>query len=274
MINALRLLVNGLSRKKHVQKRYFRKKYAEGLVDGFIETNGLFHPMKRYFRHAHTWWEIVFYTYGQGHLVMDQNEIPFKPGTVICIPPETDHHEVSKDGFMNQWVALTTLDAPKALQHFQISPEHPVFALMNILHVESRQDRRESVLIVRNLFQTFLLYLQAWMVAEKSTLQTNLIKQDICSHLSDPHFKIRDTLSNLNLSVDHARRIFYRQTGMTPKDYLIRERMAQAREMLMMGLSVKATAYICGYIDPYHFSKYFSKHHGISPSEWKKQHVK
>lgn len=66
------------------------------------------------------------------------------------------------------------------------------------------------------------------------------------------------------------RNIFYQKEGMSPKSYLIKVRLDQAKRLLKLGLSVKETALNVGYADAFQFSKIFKKHIGCSPSDYVK----
>ncbi len=61
-------------------------------------------------------------------------------------------------------------------------------------------------------------------------------------------------------------RIFKHRFGVTIVDYLIKVRMESAANFLKQRYSVGKTAAMCGYPDPYSFSKMFKKYHGISPA--------
>lgn len=60
-------------------------------------------------------------------------------------------------------------------------------------------------------------------------------------------------------------RIFISRFGVSPKGYLMRERMKRAKELLKEGNSVKNTAYMVGYRDEFNFSKAYKKYYGTAP---------
>lgn len=61
--------------------------------------------------------------------------------------------------------------------------------------------------------------------------------------------------------------LFKEHTGLSPKDYLIRFRIAQAQKLLASGMSVKETATAVGFSDPAFFSRTFRQQTGKSPSK-------
>lgn len=66
-------------------------------------------------------------------------------------------------------------------------------------------------------------------------------------------------------------RYFHFNTGISPKKYLIEQRMKYAGELLSdKEYSITEIARIVGYSDPYSFSKAFHKYYGESPSIYRK----
>lgn len=92
---------------------------------------------------------------------------------------------------------------------------------------------------------------------------------------------IRDDLAHPWRVAEMARRchlaeaVFARQfralTGLPPHEWLLRQRMTRACELLMNGnASLTEVAQACGFADSAHFSRSFRCRHGVSPSEWRR----
>lgn len=241
-------------------------------LTNFVMTDGLWRPQRQYFEHAHPWWEIVFYTGGEGTLLAGDRTIPFRPGTVVCTPPQTRHREEATLPFQNRWVAVRRLQAPDPFPVFQVPTDHPVFSLIALLYVESHLHRPHSQVIVRNLFDTFMIYLHEWLAAEPEEQFTIQLQRKITAGLPQPDFQVINAMAEIPMSRDHLRRLFKAQFGASPKQYLTDLRMSRARELLELGLSVKQTAEAVGLPDPYHFSRIFHKKQGVSPSQHQRQH--
>lgn len=82
----------------------------------------------------------------------------------------------------------------------------------------------------------------------------------------------RDALArHAGLSVAHFSLLFQHQTGVSPTQYLIQQRMRRAcRLMDTSSLTIREIASQVGYDDPYYFSRLFSKTIGHSPRDYRK----
>lgn len=80
-----------------------------------------------------------------------------------------------------------------------------------------------------------------------------------------------DRLAKLaHLSPSRFRTLFKLQTGRSPAEFIVRQRMTRARILLANPtLSVKEIAAMCGYPDPLHFSRAFRQADGLSPSQYR-----
>ncbi len=68
----------------------------------------------------------------------------------------------------------------------------------------------------------------------------------------------------------YLNRVFKAHTGKTLHEFLFQYRLQSAMELLRsQSLSIKEVATLCGFPDPYHFTKAFKKHTGVPPSRYK-----
>ncbi len=88
-------------------------------------------------------------------------------------------------------------------------------------------------------------------------------------YMQDLH--VEDIAESMNLNRRYLSRFFKKKTGMTVQEYLIHTRMEEAKRLLLQGKSVSEAAMLCGYQDPFHFSKMFKHYFGVSPGLWKKE---
>ncbi len=74
----------------------------------------------------------------------------------------------------------------------------------------------------------------------------------------------------LGLTADYFTRAFRRSYGMSPRQWLLSERLAGARMAIAKGGPIKSVAHQFGYRDPHLFSRQFRKAFGLSPRQWRR----
>ena len=73
------------------------------------------------------------------------------------------------------------------------------------------------------------------------------------------------------ISEVYFRRLFLNVFGISPKEYIIQKRIEYAKDLLLSGdFSVSEIGRMCGYIEPCHFSREFSKRVGTPPNRYGK----
>ena len=98
--------------------------------------------------------------------------------------------------------------------------------------------------------------------------------RELNMHFTDPDFDAADVLRRTGYSVNHLRKLFKEETGVTPADFITTRRMDMAGEMLRQyraRIPVKDIALQCGYKDPYYFSRQFKAYFGLSPQKYVEQ---
>lgn len=75
-----------------------------------------------------------------------------------------------------------------------------------------------------------------------------------------------------SLNPRYLLKLFKQHLGTTPSRYLWKLRGDHAMRLLKhSGLSIKEISYNSGFQNPYHFSRYISRHYGSSPSSFRKK---
>ena len=131
-------------------------------------------------------------------------------------------------------------------------------------------------LILSALGDLLVSYITAFSAQKEYSPVVELVRAEIVKGISDCSFSIKDCLKKLPLNYDYIRKLFKKETGVTPAEYLLKERMTLARQLLSSGISNKFSPYsvsqiaeACGYSEPLYFSRVFKKYFGVSPSEYR-----
>lgn len=105
---------------------------------------------------------------------------------------------------------------------------------------------------------------------EKLISSKELIKNSL-EYIND-NLQDNITVSKLsqisNLSLYYFIRIFKKEVGLTPKDYLIQQRIRKAKELILQHHPLSHVALMSGFYDQSHMLKYFKSYIGINPSNF------
>jgi len=227
-------------------------------------------PIPAFPPHSHSdTWEIVLYTLGKGVATIGDQDIPFSPGTIICMPPKIPHLEKSEAGYTNIYIHTNEYPTDGRVPVYVDSPERPFFNVATMLHREFHLKQPNWRLVTQDLFDVLMLYLNRWEERTATHPTVERLKATIVENLHNPEFDLGETVNRLPISADHLRKLFSKATGKTPLDYMTHLRLDEARHLLRIGgFSVKEVAVRVGYRDQYYFSRLFHKVCGMSPTEY------
>ena len=93
--------------------------------------------------------------------------------------------------------------------------------------------------------------------------------QQIDRSFAENDFRISRLAALCGISEVYFRRLFLNTFGVSPREYIIQKRIEYAKALLSSGnFSVTEIGRMCGYAEPCHFSREFSKRVGVSPSQY------
>lgn len=191
---------------------------------------------------------------------------------IITVVPPLVKNELKTDGIR------ITLD--KALLPFKKITE--VCDDCSIKHAAERavyffnSDMPKKEIVLSALGELLTAYVTAFSDRSEFSPVVNTVRADIARGISDCTYSLEDSLKKLPLNYDYVRKLFKKETGATPHEYLLHERMKLAQGLILgemanqySNYTVSQIAEACGFSDPLYFSRVFKKHFGVSPSEYK-----
>ena len=99
----------------------------------------------------------------------------------------------------------------------------------------------------------------------KLLLVTDYINDNITSEI-----KLSDLANLAGISQYHFSRLFKKSLGISPNQYLIKQRVERAKSLLKKSdLSVTEVAFSCGFNSHSHFGKYFRQFTGFTPKQYR-----
>lgn len=94
-------------------------------------------------------------------------------------------------------------------------------------------------------------------------------------YMSDADFRVGTFVSEMNMSRSVLYRKFEALTGQSVNEFVRNIRLKRAAQLLTLNeLTVSEVTYEVGFSDPQYFSKCFSRHYGMTPTEYARKHVK
>lgn len=239
--------------------------------------------------HTHPGYSFVLAFDRNTAIVADGTTIYTEPGMVMAIEPDSPHHELMRDDppryvaividraqFETQLAMYGELDR-ETFHYRSFAPEPELIILLRTFMNECEADLpgREALLaamgirIIHSLIRA-ALGVNARASSGSVRLEIHRAIQYLHDHFAE-QLTVADLASDAGISPPHFSRLFRRETGHSPLDYLIGVRIQRSRILLRAGSdSVTSVALKCGFSTPSHFTDCFRKQCGVSPSEYLK----
>ncbi len=226
--------------------------------------------------HAHSSWEFIYCTSGEGQLTWQEGCLPYRTGDMLIIPPMVYHRNESGTGFtnihLNMLDPVINLSAPTVIHddgnHFLLD------AVTAIFYYFSSEPGKQTLLL--SAYSNLLLTLIS------NCLQTpvqNPVVEEIASYIirnyPDENLELDQYLRSLPFNYDYLRKLFKQHAGVTPHRFLSDTRLQAAAERLSRceksGTNITEISHLCGFREPLYFSKTFRKKFGLSPSQYQEK---
>lgn len=225
-------------------------------------------------KHYHKVWEVTYYYEGEGKNITGKDEIFFQKGTIICQPPNIIHEDISENGYKNIYFCVEQMDMPIDYPLVLHDTANGDFLyILKQLYYEFF-NRTNHTLITNSLLNVLQQYIILLKNNHSANFYVESFERELVDNLSNPDFKILQAMKKIPLCPDHFRRLFKNEIGKTPQDYLMEIRLNYSIQLLKNStLSIKNITQMCGFDDPYYFSRLFKKYFGQSPEKWKQSNV-
>ena len=240
-------------------------------------------------------YEIDFYLSGKRHLTVDGASFAVSDGSVVVKRPgQYAESEGDYDAYVLTLNFCPNLQiSPSTYRRDRHAPDQPsvshplIDGLPTHFHAHRKQELvrifeqlclcsypavenpEKQQILLHELF--LLLNAEVFHEALKPFQQHDTVIQNSCRYIHE-HFDKELSLSFLaekaNLSPNYFLRLFKKEIGVTPKEYILQVRLEQAKSLLSgTSLKISAVATACGFHDASYFSLFFKKRFGMTPLE-------
>jgi len=222
---------------------------------------------------------------GAGNLRFERQTLRLMPGDTLLLTVPHDHRYWVEDGGRWEffWISMTGQEALRIHRNIQAALG-PVLRLrpatierladccLRLIEGDAETPGRASAVAYEAVMA---LYDEAFGSTDGVTAQRGAIRP-VIEHI---HANLRDRLavaelaSLSGLSRAYFSRQFAASAGMPPAEFVLRERMRRAAQLLIGGeiASIKEVAVSAGFEDANYFSKVFRRVYGASPSQYREQ---
>ena len=211
-------------------------------------------------------------------------EIDISNGTFFWLPAHVEHSL--------SWPVKTeyyALDFQLQKDNHFCTLDKPYFTLPGALHLNSLFELIREKIVIPSLYQDYSLsciltlilvsvFARYAVIESKSrggiisTYIQNKIIQYVAENITE-HPQPRDIARIAGMSYDYFSRSFKNTFGISPKTWLLTERMRTAGQLLIeTDFNISDIAIRIGYIDPGLFARQFKKIFGISPIKFRKKY--
>ena len=227
-------------------------------------------------------YQLLYIAGGTAHFWLKEKERVLPEGhTVLYRPGESQRYTYKAESMQEiYWVHFSGRDAAEWLdslgfggESIRAVGEHIEYTRLFEQMIQELQLRREH-----HTQMTALYCLQLFTLMSRQAEASHFPKRDeqveeairlFHARFHEP-LEIAEIARGFGMSPCWFTRLFHRQTGLSPQQYLTDIRINKARELLATtNYNVSEVADLTGYPNPLYFSRIFKKHTGVSPSRYK-----
>jgi len=229
------------------------------------------------FGHAHDFYEIMLVLTGNATFFTNKEKHTIKQGSIIVVAPGVHHGIVTNEGYniisiAGHFERLNLIESACVLED-NIYGEGRKLAELILYNRFGSED------YVQSLCDAYIKYvlLSLEYPIKNTTASIYKIISKMEKNFGNCDISIGRLLAESGYTKDYIRNEFLAVTKMTPKKYLTKIRMKNAKAMLDLygdDMSISEIAERCGILDPSIFSRIFKKHFGISPTQYREEKLK
>ena len=232
-------------------------------------------------------YQLLYMVSGHADYLLDGEWQTVGEGKIVLYRPQVPpfYRTYSQVPMLCRWVHFSGTEAASLLEECGMGQGNlfspglcpAAEALLKSMVVEILHREPMYRIVVESQFRQAMALFGRQMAQRKGSVASSSRQRilSIVEYMNRHYFEPLQTeelAARCGLSKYHFIHLFRMCMGMTPYSYLIRIRMERAETLLQTGdMTVQEVAFVCGYNDPLYFSRAFSRHFGVSPTDYKQR---
>ncbi len=237
---------------------------------------------RTYMPHGRNDYYLMYMTEGEMNIELDGVRSLFPAGSTVIIRPHTAYlyGKSEQDAPIRYyWMHFTGSDCERILQECglplgqvsEIGKSQEVSFHFEDIFSEFRKRRPSFDFSVTLKAQYLLLHVGRALTKEGNAGASPVERSLKYIHTNIKQaFSVKELAEMEFLSPSRYREVFRETTGLSPLEYILRQRIHHACELIEQGdLSLSQVAELCGFTDRLYFQRVFKKRMSVTPGEYR-----
>lgn len=221
--------------------------------------------------HTHPYYELVYYYEGSGSVNIMDKPFPFSPGSFSVSAPNHYHNERGEKGTVLIYISFT-LTGTSIADGIYRDPDGSIGRLMKECYKELQDRKPMFQLFLNNLAERIILSILRLGHKNESANEDNF--SYILNYIDmgyNLNLSVKDIAKNIGYSYDYFRELFFKHTGVSVKDYLLKKKIEHAKSLLVStDYPLSQIAAQSGFSSASHLCMIFRTKLGVTPQQFVK----
>ena len=222
-------------------------------------------------KHQHPCYEIVFYIDGEGESIINNTTYKFKPNTFTVCNPNTFHKEIGYTKVELIYIGFDIINENiKLTEGLYNNDDFDILGELLEIHKEL-EDKKDFYEKMANILISKILIKLKRTSTLVPKIETNVVEK-IIEYIKlncMKNINAKDLANTFSFNYDYLRRMFKEKIGISIKDYIQKEKLHYAIDLLKnTSFSIKEVASLAGFSSPSHFATVFKSELNITPKEY------
>ena len=227
-------------------------------------------------KHQHPCYEIVFYIDGEGESIINNTSYKFKPNTFTICRPNTFHKEVGYSKVELIYIGFDVLnDNFKIQEGIFNNDNYDILNELSEIYNELENHKEYYEKMANLLIEKILIKIKR--VSEITSNEEISNVEKIRKYIKTNCMKnicVKDVANTFSFNYDYMRRMFKDKTGISIKEYILKEKLLYATDLLKnTSFSIKEIAALAGFSSSSHFTVLFKEEMKMTPKEYVNEYL-